>query len=36
MLQAAYTDQFNPLVPKAHDTSYCQNLIPFQIKPVKL
>ena len=33
MLQAASTDLFNPLVPKAHN-SECQNLLfPF-IKPV--
>ena len=35
MLQAANTDLFNPLVPKAHN-SVCQNLpFPFQIKEVK-
>ena len=36
MLQAASTDLFNPLVPKAHN-SECQNqLFPLQIKPVKV
>ena len=36
MLQAAKTDLFNPLVPKAHN-SECQNLLfLFQIKPVKV
>ena len=37
MLQAASTDLFSPLVPKAHN-SECQNLlyIPLQIKPVKV
>ena len=36
MLQAANTDLFNPLVPKAHN-SECQNIIfPLQIKPLKL
>ena len=35
MLQAANTDLFNPLVPKAHN-SQCQNPpFPFQIKPGK-
>ena len=34
MLQAASTDCFNPLVPKAHNTE-CQNLpFPLQMKPV--
>ena len=33
MLQAANTDLFNPLVPKAHN-SECQ--FPFHIKPVKV
>ena len=33
MLQAANTDLFNPLVPKAHN-SECQNLpFPLQINP---
>ena len=36
MLQAANTDHFKPLVPKAHN-SECQNLLfPLQIKPVKV
>ena len=37
MLQAANTDLFNPLAPKAHN-SECQNLpsFPLQIKPVKV
>ena len=36
MLQAANTDLFNPLVPKAHN-SECQNPpFPFQMKPVKV
>ena len=36
MLQAANTDIFNPLVPKAHNTE-CENLhLPLQIKPVKV
>ena len=36
MLQAANTDLFNPLVPKAHN-SECQNLqFLLQIKPVKV
>ena len=36
MLQAANTDHFNLLVPKAHN-SECQNLLfPLQIKPVKV
>ena len=36
MLQAANTDLFNPLVPKAHNSD-CQNLLfPLQIKPVKV
>ena len=36
MLQAANTDRFNPLVPKAHN-SECQNLtFPLQIKPAKV
>ena len=36
MLQAANTDLFNPLFPKAHD-SECQNLLlPLQIKAVKV
>ena len=36
MLQAANTDLFNPLVPKAHN-SECQNLLfPLQIKLVKV
>ena len=36
MLQAANTDLFNPLLPKAHN-SECQNIIfPFEIKPVKI
>ena len=36
MLQAANTDLFNPLVPKARN-SECQNLLfPLQIKPVKV
>ena len=35
MFQAATTDHFKPLVPKAH-TSELQNLLfPLQIKPVK-
>ena len=35
MLQAAKTEHFNPVVPKAH-YSECQNkLFPLQIKPVK-
>ena len=36
ILQADYTDRFNPLVPKTHN-SECQNL-PFLlgIKPVKV
>ena len=35
MLQAASTELFNPLVPKAHNTER-QNLpIPLQIKPVE-
>ena len=34
MLQAANTDHFNPLVPKA-DRNECHNLLfPLQIKPV--
>ena len=34
MLQAANTDLFNPLVPKAHN-SECRNLLfPLEIKPV--
>ena len=34
MLQAANTDLFNPLVPKAHN-GRCQNLLfILQIKPV--
>ena len=37
MLQAANTDLFNPLVPKAHNNSVCQNqLVPLQINPVKV
>ena len=36
MLQAANTDLFNPLVPKAHN-SECQNLVfSLQIEPVKV
>ena len=36
MLQAAYTDLFNPLVPKAHNGE-CHNLLfSLQIKPVKV
>ena len=36
MLQAANTDIYNPLVPKARN-SECQNLLfPLQIKPVNL
>ena len=36
MLQAANTDLFNSLVPKAHN-SECQNLsFPLQIKPVQV
>ena len=36
MLQAANTDLFSPLLPKAHD-SECQNLLfPLRIKPVKV
>ena len=36
MLQAANTDFFNPVVPKAHNCG-CQNLLfPLQIKPVKI
>ena len=35
MLQAANTDIFNPLVPKAHN-SECQNLFPLQMKPLKV
>ena len=36
MLQAANTDLFNPLVPKAQN-SECQNLIlPFLIKSLKV
>ena len=36
MLQAADTDLFNPLVPKAQ-YSECQNLpFPFQSKPIKV
>ena len=36
MLQAANTDLFNPLVPKAHN-SECQNLLfHLQIKPAKV
>ena len=35
MVQAANTDLFNPLVPKAHNR-VCPNLLfPLQIKPVK-
>ena len=35
-LQAANTDLFNPLIPKAHN-SECQNLpFPLQIKAVKV
>ena len=36
MLQAANTDLWNPIVPKAHN-SVCQNLLfPLQIQPVKV
>ena len=36
MLQAANTDLFNPLAPKAHN-SECRNLpSPLQIRPVKV
>ena len=38
MLQAANTDLFNPLVPKAY-SSECQNLqfpVPVDIQPVKV
>ena len=36
MLQAANTDLFDVLLPKAHSTE-CQNLpIPLQMKPVKV
>ena len=36
MLQAANTDLFNQLVPKAHNCE-CQNLqFPLQIEPVKV
>ena len=36
MLQAANTDLFNPLVPKAHNIE-CQNLpFPLQIMAVKV
>ena len=36
MLQAANTDLFNPLFPKAHNNE-CQNLqFPLQIKPLSL
>ena len=36
MLQAANTDLFNPLFPKAHNSG-CQNLLfPLKIKPVKV
>ena len=35
MLQAAITDLFNPLAPKAHNIK-CQNILfPVQIKPLK-
>ena len=38
MLQAAYTDLFNPLVPKAHNSERQNKNMPFplQIKPLKL
>ena len=35
MLQGANTDQFNPLVPKAHNSEHQNLLFPLQIKPVK-
>ena len=36
MLQAANTDLFNPLVPKAHNSEYQNLLFPLQIKAVKV
>ena len=36
MLQGANTDLFNPLVPKAHNNSACQNLFPLQVRPVNV
>ena len=35
MLQAANTDLFNPLVPKAHNSECQYALFPLQIKAVK-
>ena len=36
MLQAANTDLFNPLVPKAHNSKGQNLLFTLQIKPVKV
>ena len=36
MLQLAYTDLFNPLVSKAHNSECQKPPIPLQIKPVKV
>ena len=36
MLQAANTDLFNPLFPKAHNSERQNILFPLQIKPVKV
>ena len=34
MLQAANTDLFNPLVPKAHKSEWQNLLFPLQINPL--
>ena len=36
MLQGASTDLYNPLVPKAHNSYYQNNLFPLQIKALKV
>ena len=36
MLQGAYTDLFNPLVPKPRNSERQNMLFPLHIKPVKV
>ena len=36
MLQGAYTDLFNPVIPKPHNSESQNILFPLEIKPLKV